>query len=76
MIKRKKEIPLNKDRKYLNAENTAYDKLVEHGYFPQGRTNDFKKVVVFEIENEHRSNEKKDVFYFDNWQKASEALCN
>lgn len=71
MFKRKRGIPVNKDRNYLEAENTSYDKLVECGYFPQGMTKDFEKVVVFRIENE-----KKDVFYFDNWQEAMEALCS
>lgn len=76
MIKRKGDIPLNEDREYLTAENNAHAKLVEHGYTPQGRTKNFKKVVVFKIVNEHRENEKKDVFYFDNWQEAMETLCS
>lgn len=74
MIKRNKEIPTIKQREYLKAENNAYDELVKHGYLPQGCTKDFKKVVVFKIENEHRNNEKRDIFYFENWQEAAETL--
>jgi hypothetical protein len=62
------------DREYMRAENKSYDKLVEHGYKPQGCTKDFKKVVVFKIENENTINEKRDIFYFQNWQEAEEAL--
>ena len=75
MIKRNKEISLLKDRGYIQAENNAYDKLVKYGLRPSGMTKDFKKVVVFKIENEHRNNEKKEVFYFSNWQEALELLC-
>lgn len=76
MIKRKEGISIIEDREYIEAENNAHAKLVEYGYTPQGRTNDFKKVVVFRIENEHRENEKKDVYYFNNWQEAMEKLCS
>jgi hypothetical protein len=76
MIKRKEEISIIKDREYLSAENTSYDKLVKCGYRPQGVTKDFKNVVVFRIKNEHRNNETKEVFYFNNWQKAAETLCS
>ncbi|QUH21792.1 hypothetical protein [Alkaliphilus sp. B6464] len=75
MVKRKEGMSIIKDREYLKAENNAYDKLVEHGYTPQGITNDFKKVVVFRIENKHRENEKRGIFYFNNWQEAMEILC-
>lgn len=75
MIKRKKGISIFKDREYIEAESNAYKKLVEHGYIPQGMTNDFKKVVIFKIENENRNNEKKEIFYFNNWQEATEELC-
>ncbi len=76
MIKRNIEIPLNKDREYLNAENAAYAKLVEFGYFPQGITKDFKKVVVYRIENLYSNDEKKEAFYYDNWQEAMKTLCS
>ena len=76
MIKRIEGIPTNKQREYLTAENNAYDKLVENGYTPSGMTKGFNKVVVFKIENEHRNNEKKEVFYFNNWQEAMEKLIN
>lgn len=76
MIKRKEGISVLRDREYIAAENKAYDKLVKYGYSPQGRTEDFKKVVVFKIENKNRNNEKKDVFYFNDWQEAMMKLCN
>lgn len=76
MVKRKEGLSIIEDREYLEAENNAHNKLIQHGYTPQGRTRDFKKVVVFKIENEHRNNEKKEIFYFDNWQEAMETLCS
>jgi hypothetical protein len=74
MIERIEGIPTNKQREYLTAENEAYEILKQNGFIPNGMTNDFKKVVVFKIENVHRNNEKKDVFYFKNWQEATEVL--
>lgn len=50
-------------KKYMKAEIAAYRKLIDYGYTPQGRTNDFKQVVVFKIKNI----ESKEVFYFDSW---------
>lgn len=76
MVERKEGISILKDREYIEAENNAHAELIKHGYSPQGMTKDFKKVVVFRIENEHRNNEKKEVFYFDNWQEAMETLCS
>ena len=62
-------------REYIEAENKSYDDLVKSGFKPQGRTKDFKKVVVFRIENEHMNNEVKEVFHFNNWQEARNKLC-
>jgi hypothetical protein len=64
------------NREWMKAENKAYDILVEHGYTPQGMTNNFKKVIVFKIENENRNNGKRDIFYFKDWQEAVEKLIN
>ena len=75
MIKRIEGISTLQQRDYIEAENKAHDQLLINGYLPQGMTKDFKKVVVFKIENEHRSNEKRDIFYFQNWQEAKETLC-
>lgn len=75
LIKRNKSISLRKDREYITAENYAYGELIKAGYLPSGRTNDFEKVVVFKILNRHTNDEKKDVFYFNDWQEASESLC-
>ena len=75
MIKRIEGLCTLYQRDYIEAENKAHDKLTECGYLPQGVTKDFKKVVVFKIENEHKSNEKRDIFYFQNWQEAEETLC-
>ena len=47
-------------KEYIEAENQAYDTLVKNGFSPQGRTKDFKKVVVFKIENENKNNEIKE----------------
>jgi hypothetical protein len=76
MIKRKEGMCVKDDREYLEAENSAYDKLVKYGYIPQGGTKDFKKVVIVKIENENRNNEKREWFYFYNWQEAMETLCS
>jgi hypothetical protein len=76
MIKRNYNISVIEDRNYIDAETAAYEKLVSYGLRPAGRTRDFKKVVVVRIENEHSNDEKKEWFYFTNWQEASEALCN
>ena len=76
MIIRKKEISILKDKEYIKAENNAYNELVKYGYSPQGRTEDFKKVVVFKIENKNRNNEKKEIYYFNNYQEAVIKLCD
>ena len=57
--------------KYLTAENKAYDQLIKKGYRPQGVDKNFKNVVIFKIENEHTNYEKKEIFYFENWQEAN-----
>lgn len=75
MIKRNNNISVIEDREYIDAETAAHEKLVRHGFRPAGRTRDFKKVVIVRIENEHSNDEKKEWFYFNNWQEASEALC-
>lgn len=63
-------------RDYIVAESKAHDKLVECGFLPQGL--DFKRnqVVVFKRENEHKPNEKTDVYYFNTWQDAVDNLIN
>ena len=61
-------------REYIKAENQAYDELVNNGFRPQGRTRDFKEVVVFKIENEHKNNEHREVFHFNDWQEAKNEL--
>ena len=63
-------------REYIIAENQAYEALIENGFLPNGRTKDFKKVVVFKIENEHRNNEIKEAFQFSDWQEAKSKLCD
>lgn len=75
MIKRIEGLSTLHQRDYIEAENKAHDQLVSYGYIPQGRTKDFKNVVVFKIENQHTSNEKREIFYFQNWQEAEETLC-
>ena len=60
---------------YIAKENQAYESLVKSGFRPNGITKDFKKVVVFKIENEHKNNERKEVFHFANWQEAKNKLC-
>lgn len=58
-------------REHIKNENLAYDKLIQHGYTPQGATKDFKQVVVAKIYDiEH-----KELYYYDSWQQASEDLC-
>ena len=76
MIIRKKGISILKDKEYVKAENNAYNELVKYGYCPQGVTKDFKKVIVFKIKNKNRNNEKKEIYYFNNYQEASIKLCD
>lgn len=75
MIARKEGICIKDDREYLEAENESYDRLIEHGFLPQGADKGFKTICVMRIENEHRPNEKGDVYHFRNWQEAAETLC-
>lgn len=75
MINKIKGVCVGEQREYISAENEAYETLLNNGFLPNGMTKDFKKVVVFKIENEHKNNEKKEVFYFNNWQEAKESLC-
>lgn len=74
MIKRIEGICILQQRDYIEAENKAHDNLVANGYLPQGRDNNFKTVCVMKIENEHRNNEKRDIWHFANWQEAEESL--
>lgn len=74
MIKKNPNVCVGEQREYLTAENRAHDILVEHGFSPQGCTRDFKKVVIYKIENPHCNNEKKEVYEFKNWQEAVENL--
>ncbi|MBU5332067.1 hypothetical protein KQI61_07635 [Anaerocolumna aminovalerica] len=74
MIKRIEGLSTLHQRDYIEAENNAHDQLISNGYLPQGMTKDFKKVVVFKIENQHTNNEKREIFYFQNWQEAAETL--
>jgi len=75
MVERKAGLSVQADREYLTAENKSYAKLVASGFTPQGRTNDFKKVIIFKINNEHERGGK-ELYYFRNWQEAAEMLCN
>ena len=74
MINKIEGLCVLKQRKYIEAENNAHDKLAQNGFLPSGRTKDFKKVVVFKIKNENKNNEVKEVFCFDSWQEAAEKL--
>lgn len=75
MIKKIEGIAVNQQREYLEAENKAHNKLVKTGFLPQGYDFKKKKYVVFKRENEHKSNEYTEVYYFDSWQEAKEKLC-
>lgn len=59
---------------YLTAENKAYDNLIRKGYSPQGCDKNFEKVIVFKIFNPHTNDEKKDIYYFKDWQEADADL--
>ena len=76
MIIRKKGISILKDKEYIKAENNAYNELVKYGYYPQGVTKDFKKVIVFKIKNKNKNNEEKEIYYFNNYQEAAIKLCD
>lgn len=76
MIIRKKGISIFKDKEYVKAENNAYNELVKYGYYPQGATKDFKKVIVFKIKNKNKNNEEKEIYYFNNYQEAAIKLCD
>ena len=74
-IQRNKGIPTQLQRAYITAENEAYEDLVNYGYRPQGYDFETKKHVVCKVENEHRSNEVKEFYYFEDWQESKENLC-
>ena len=73
MVERKAGLSVMQDRNYLTAENESHRMLKNAGLHPQGRTQDFKQVVVFDFV-EGDNNGKKEVYYFQNWQEAAEAL--
>lgn len=79
MVERKSGMSLIKDRKYLSAENNAYDALVAKGYTPQGADTGFKMVCVMKFEYpEYYANPAKqgkcEVYHFKNWQEANTKL--
>ena len=74
-IQRNKDISTLQQREYIAAENEAYEDLVNHGYKPQGYDFKTKKRVVCKVENEHRNNEVKGFYYFEDWQEAKKNLC-
>ena len=76
MIIRKKGTSVLEDKEYIKAENNAYNELVKYGYYPQGTTKDFKKVIVFKIKNKDTNNEEKEIYYFNNYQEAAIKLCD
>ena len=76
MIIRKKGTSVLEDKEYIKAENNAYNELVKCGYYPQGVTKDFKKVIVFKIKNKNKNNEEKEIYYFNNYQEAAIKLCD
>lgn len=61
-------------RRYLTAEHKAYLSLIEKGYSPQGADDKFENIVVFKIENKNTNNEKRQIYYFKDWQEADEKL--
>ena len=76
MIIRKKGTSVLEDKEYIKAENNAYNELIKYGYYPQGVTKDFKKVIVFKIKNKNKNNEEKEIYYFNNYQEAAIKLCD
>lgn len=79
MVERIEDVPVNKQRGYLEAENKAYDDLIKRGYRPQGADVGFKTVCVMKFEHpEFCENPVKrgkcEVFHFKNWQEANEKL--
>lgn len=76
MIKKIEGLCTLYQKDYIKAENKAYDNLIINGFLPQGADKGFKTVCVMKIENEHRNNEKRDIWHFKNWQEALETLCN
>lgn len=79
MIEKLKGISVIKQRKYLGAENKAYNDLVKNGYTPQGADDGFKTVCVMKFENlKFLDNPVKrgecEVYHFKNWQEAAETL--
>lgn len=75
MIEKNNNIPVSEQRKYLEAENKSYVELINAGYLPQGYDFKQEKVVIYKRENEHKSNQHTEVYYFKNWQEAKEKLC-
>lgn len=80
MIERIKGVSTFKQKKYIKAENEAYDYLVSKGYTPQGVDTDFKTVCVMKFEHpEFLGNfikrGKCEIFHFRNWQEAKIKLC-
>lgn len=78
MIERIEGITTLYQREYIIAENEAYESLRANGFKPYGNhqsRDKNKKIVVFKIENEHNNDEKRDIYYFKNFQEANEILC-
>ena len=81
MIKKIECVSVNKQREYINAENKAYNDLIRKGYTPPGAAEGFKTVCVMKFEYpEFWENPTKrgkcEVFHFENWQEAAEALIS
>ena len=74
MIERIDGISTLKQKRYVIEETNAHDELIKAGYTPSGCDMKLHKVVVFKIENANRNNEKRELYYFKNWQEAVETL--
>lgn len=75
MVERIKGVCVAEQREYLEAENKAYDMLIEAGYLPYGNEKTkWRTVSVFKkVESWERSNY---IGEFKNFQDAANRLVN
>lgn len=68
--------PKHWDAEALKRENDAYNALAVAGYRLQGEDLKSNLVVVMKIENENTNEERREIWYFKNWETAAAQLLN
>lgn len=76
MVKRNKEISIFKQREYVKAELEAHDKLEKAGFKLPGIDKETGKYLVLKEDNPNTNKEKRNWYYFEDWQDAVKNLLN